>query len=109
MLPRKRKTTNRRTNVTTTRKPTIFTRSRVNRTGKDYWSHEFKQRIEFLKRWKLQFPGNDKKFFDDEIEKIGKWKQVVENSTKSKVLASAEDLNQKFNEEKKEYEKKIKR
>ncbi|CAG8744884.1 4862_t:CDS:1, partial [Dentiscutata heterogama] len=86
MPPRKSKTTKRRSNISMTRRPTVIKRSRVNRTGKDYWRHEFKQRIKFLKRWKLRFPGKDKKFFDDKIEKIGRWKQVVENSTESKNI-----------------------
>ncbi|CAG8846761.1 42113_t:CDS:1, partial [Gigaspora margarita] len=52
-----------------TKPPIVHTRSRVNRTGKNFWINEFEQRIN-LERQRSRFPGKDKKFFDDEIEKI---------------------------------------
>ncbi|CAG8848140.1 22684_t:CDS:2, partial [Gigaspora margarita] len=97
--------------TTTTSAKSTLTRSgnRNNRTGKDYWINEYIQRIAYIERCKERFPGKDNAFFKDEINQLNHWKKVIEESSERDVLGSKESLEQRFNDEKRKYEEKVKR
>ncbi|CAG8743108.1 15070_t:CDS:2, partial [Racocetra fulgida] len=109
-MPPRRKKTSAKTNKTTTKHNTpMETRSgnRNNRIGKVYWINEFNQRIAYIEWCKVRFPGKDNAFFDDEIKQFKLWKSVIKESSERDVLTSKGSLEQRFNDEKIKYDKKI--